>query len=99
GGQHLLTLLGVDLAGGAVDGDDDAFLVVVALVDGQADGFLDAGEDHVARDVLFAVQVLNPGEQLFAVHARSSNWFQQVRLSRGQKQKKWDRSHSSRSGF
>ena len=56
GSMTVLALLGVDLAGVAVDGDDDACFFVVVFLDGQLHGLLDAVEDDVAGDVLFAVQ-------------------------------------------
>ena len=54
GGQFLFALERLHDAGLPVDGDGDAVLVVVTFLDGEADGLLDAGEDHFLGNVPLA---------------------------------------------
>ena len=71
-GERLFALHGLHVAGLAVDGDDDAVLVVVALLNGEAHRLLDVAEDDFFGNVAFAGDEVHAPQQLAAVHAAPS---------------------------
>ena len=71
GVDHLLSFLGVDLAGIAVDADLDVFLLAVLLFRRELHGGFDAFKNDLLGNVLFPVHQIHDPQQIGAVHGWS----------------------------
>jgi hypothetical protein len=80
GVDFLLALLGVDLAGIAVDGHHHPGLLAVLFLRGQLQGGFDTLEDDIAVDILLVVHLIHDPQQVGTFHHRENPHLKQKKV-------------------